>query len=114
MITIEEAGNLISVAVFGEFTLADYQEFEEQVLYKSHLDGPVNVLFDWRDMAGYTVDVAWEDIKFIRKYGGEFKRIAIITEDQWQAWAAWVSNLFVDADVRVFNNYDDAKAWAET
>ena len=29
MITIEEAGNLISVAVFGEFTLADYQEFEE-------------------------------------------------------------------------------------
>ena len=114
MITIEEAGNLISVAVFGEFTLADYQEFEEQVLYRSRLNGPVNVLFDWRDMAGYTVDVAWEDIKFIRKYGSEFKRIAIITEDQWQAWAAWVSNLFVDADVRVFNNYSDARAWAET
>lgn len=114
MITIEEAGNLISVAVFGEFTLADYQEFEEQVLYRSRLNGPVNVLFDWRDMVGYTVDVAWEDIKFIRKYGSEFKRIAIITENQWQAWAAWVSNLFVDADVRVFNNYDDARAWAET
>ena len=44
MITIEEAGNLISVAVFGEFTLADYKEFEEQVLYKSRVDGNVNVL----------------------------------------------------------------------
>jgi hypothetical protein len=113
MITIEETGNLFNVAVFGEFTLADYQEFEEKVLYRSDLNGPVNVLFDWRDMLSYTVDVAWEDIKFIHKYGSEFRRIAIITEDQWQAWAAWVANLFVDADVRVFGNYDDAKAWAE-
>ena len=113
MISIEEAGNLINVAVFGEFTLADYKEFEEQVLYKSRVSGSVNVLFDWRDMLSYTVDVAWEDIKFIRKHGGEFNRIAIITENQWQAWGAWVSNLFVDADIRVFSNYDDAKAWVE-
>ncbi len=38
MITIQEADNLISVAVFGEFTLADFKEFEEQVLYKSRGD----------------------------------------------------------------------------
>lgn len=113
MITILETDNLISVAVFGEFTLADYKEFEEQVLYKSRHDGKVNVLFDWRDMVDYTVDVAWEDIKFIREHGSEFNRVAIITENQWQAWGAWVSNLFVNADIRVFNNYADAKAWAE-
>ncbi|SEL63002.1 STAS/SEC14 domain-containing protein [Nitrosovibrio tenuis] len=113
MISIEAAGDLINVAVFGEFTLADYKEFEEQVLYKSHVNGPVNVLFDWRDMLSYTVDVAWEDIQFIRKHGSEFNRIAIITDDQWQIWGVWVSNLFVDADIRVFNNYDDAKAWVE-
>src|SRR6476620_8122278 len=114
MITIEEAGNVISVAVFGEFTLADYKEFEEQVLHKSRINGTTSILFDWRDMLSYTVDVAWEDIKFIRKHGWEFNRVAIITENQWQAWGAWVSNLFVDADIRVFKNYDDAKAWVET
>lgn len=113
MISIEESGNLINVAVFGEFTLADYTEFEEQVLNKSRLNGPVNVLFDWRDMLSYTVDVAWEDIKFIRKHGGEFNRIAIITENQWQAWGAWVSNLIIDADIRVFSTYEDARAWVE-
>jgi hypothetical protein len=113
MITIEEAGNVISIAVFGEFTLADYKEFEEQVLFKSRISGTVNVLFDWRDMLSYTVDVAWEDIKFIRKHGREFNRVAIITENQWQAWGAWVSNLFVDADIRVFRDYAEAKAWAE-
>ncbi|MEO7559423.1 MAG: STAS/SEC14 domain-containing protein, partial [Nitrosospira sp.] len=38
MITIEETDNLINVAVFGEFTLADYKEFEEQVIYKSRFE----------------------------------------------------------------------------
>jgi hypothetical protein len=113
MITIQEADNLISVAVFGEFTLADFREFEEQVLYKSRADRKVDVLFDWRDMLDYTVDVAWEDIKFIREHGNDFGRIAIITDNQWRAWAAWVFNLFVDADIRVFSNYADARTWLE-
>lgn len=111
MITIQENDNLITVAVFGEFTLTDFREFENQVIYKSRRDGKVNVLFDWRDMVDYTVDVAWEDIKFIREHGSEFNRIAVITENQWQAWGAWVSNLFVDADIRVFSDYSEANAW---
>lgn len=112
MITVQETGNLINVAVFGEFTLADYKEFEQQVLYKYRTDGLVNVVFDWRDMLNYTVDVAWEDIKFVREHGSEFNRIAVVTENQWQAWGAWVSNLFTDADIRVFSDYADASAWA--
>jgi hypothetical protein len=113
MVTIQEADNLISVAVFGEFTLADFKEFEEQVLYKSREDNKVDVLFDWRDMLDYTVDVAWEDIKFIREHGNDFRRIAIITDNQWRAWAGWVFNLFVDADIRVFSDNADARAWLE-
>ncbi len=113
MITIEETGNLISIAVFGEFTLADYREFEDKVLHKTDRGGKVNVLFDWRDMASYTIDVAWEDIKFVREHGNQFNRIAIITENQWRAWAAWVSNLFVNADIRVFRDYAEATAWLE-
>ncbi|KIO47994.1 STAS/SEC14 domain-containing protein [Nitrosospira sp. NpAV] len=111
MITIEETDNLINVAIFGEFTLADYKEFEEQVIYKSRSESRVNLLLDWRDMLSYTVDVAWEDIKFIRQHGSEFNRIAIITNNQWQAWGAWVSNLFIDANIRVFSDYPGARAW---
>lgn len=114
MITIEETDNLINVAVFGEFTLADYKEFEEQVIYKSRSGNRVSLLLDWRDMLSYTVDVAWEDIKFIREHGSEFNRIAIITNNQWQAWGAWVSNLFIDASIRVFSDYTSARAWVAT
>jgi hypothetical protein len=114
MIAIEETDNLINIAVFGEFTLSDYQEFEDQVIAKSRSLRKMNVLFDWRDMLSYTIDVAWEDIRFIREHGNDFNRVAIVTKDQWQAWSAWVSNLFVTADIRVFSSYADAKNWVES
>ncbi len=112
MITIQKIDNLVVVAVIGEFTLSDYKEFEGQVLYQAHFDGKANLLFDWRDMLDYTVDVAWEEIKFMREHGSEFNRVAVVTDDQWQAWSAWVSNLFIDANVMVFSDYDEAKEWA--
>ena len=111
MITFQKTGNLIIVAVIGEFTLTDFQEFENQVLYKSHFEGKANLLFDWRDMLDYTIDVAWEEIKFMREHGSEFNRVAVVTDDQWQGWSAWVSNLFINQDVLVFGDYDEAITW---
>jgi hypothetical protein len=111
MITIQKTGNLITVAALGEFTLTDYKEFEEKVLYESHFDGRANLLFDWRDMVSYTLDVAWEEIKFVREHGSEFNRVAVVVNNKWQAWSVWVSNLFIGADVRVFGDYDEAELW---
>jgi hypothetical protein len=111
MITIQKKGNLLIVAVIGEFTLTDYREFEQQVLYQQHFDGKVNLLFDWRDMLDYTVDVAWEEIKFMRDHGNEFNRVAVVTDDEWQTWGTWVFNLFVGANVAVFHNYEEAEEW---
>jgi len=113
MINIEETGNLIIVAVIGEFTLDDFKQFEEQVLYKFHFNGEANLLLDWRDMVSYTVDVAWEEVRFMREYGNKINRVAVVTDSQWQVWSAWVSNLFTDADVVVFSSYDEAYAWAK-
>lgn len=111
MITFEQADNLINVAVLGEFTLADYREFEEHVLHKLKFDGKVNLLFDFRDMINYTLDVAWEEIKFSREHARDFGKVAVVTDNQWMAWSAWISNLFVDTDIRVFQDYDEARQW---
>ncbi len=112
MITIQKKNNLIIVAVIGEFTLTDYKEFEQQVLFQPHFEGKANLLFDWRDMLDYTVDVAWEEIKFMREHGSDFNRVAVVTDDEWQTWGTWVFNLFVNANVSVFNNYEEAEEWA--
>ncbi len=113
MIAIDHNNSLVSLAVFGEFTLADYKEFEELVNYKVKFEGPVNLLFDLREMAGFTLDVAWEEIKFSRAHAHDFGRIAVLTQDQWLTWSAWVTQLFVDAEVLVFSDEHEARTWLE-
>jgi hypothetical protein len=112
MITIEQTPTLLNVSVLGEFTLADFKQFEELALYELKSSGGLNLIFDLRDMINYTVDVAWEEIKFFsREHQHDFNKIAVITDDQWLTWQAWLSRLFVDADIRVFAEYDEAQAW---
>jgi hypothetical protein len=112
MINIKQSGNLVTAAVLGEFTLADFTQFEDQALVALQTPGPVNLLFDLRDMIRYTVDVAWEEIKFFsRDHAHDFNKIAVVTTDQWRTWQAWLSRIFVDADIRVFADYAEAAAW---
>jgi hypothetical protein len=111
MITTDQTGQLLSVAVLGEFTLADFQEFEGLVLAKVSRGGTADLFFDLREMADFTVDMAWEEIKFSRQHAGDFRRIAVLTDSQWVTWSAWLEQLFLKSDVRVFNDEADARAW---
>ena len=114
MITIEQTENLVNVAVLGEFTIADFKTFEEQSLYKLKSPGAVNLLFDLRAMLDYTLDVAWEELKFFsREHNHDFSKIAVVTNDQWITWQAWLSRIFIDADIQVFEDYEEAKAWVQ-
>ena len=114
MISTENTEKMVAVTVFGEFTLADYKEFEDVVNYHIQFEGQVDLLFDLRQMAGFTLDVAWEEIKFSRRHARDFRRIAVLTDDQWLTWSAWVTQLFVDAEVQVFEREIDARDWLDT
>ena len=111
MIAIDHKGPLVSVTVLGEFTLADYAEFEELVNYKVGFEGPVDLYFDLREMAGFTIDVVWEDIKFSRAHANDFKRIAVVTDSQWVTWTAWLSQIFVDAEMKIFSDAEEGQTW---
>ncbi|MEJ5209822.1 MAG: STAS/SEC14 domain-containing protein [Burkholderiales bacterium] len=110
MISVSVNKNVVILSVLGEFTLDDFRQFEEHVLYASKL-GPVNLLIDLRDMVGYTLDVVWEEIRFSRAHQYDFDKVAVVTDNQWVAWSAWLQRLFVDADIEVFEDYDEAMAW---
>jgi SpoIIAA-like len=113
MITIDHRDQLVSIAALGEFTLTDFREFEELVLHKIKFAGPVSLLMDLREMIDFTVDMAWEEVKFSREHAGDFVRIAVVTNSQWVAWSAWLQQLFVSADLRVFEDVAEAQAWVE-
>jgi hypothetical protein len=112
MITISQTSNLLNIAAMGEFTIADFKQFEDQALTKLKSGAEINLLFDLRAMINYSVDVAWEEIVFFgRQHPHDFSKIAVVTDDQWLTWQAWLSRLFVDADIRVFSDYTEAKFW---
>ena len=111
MIVTDHKGSLVTVAVYGEFTLGDYKEFEELVNFKVKFEGEVNLLFDLRQMADFTLDMAWEEIKFARAHSHDFGRIAVLTDSQWVTWSAWLSQIFVDADMQVFQDEQEARDW---
>ena len=99
MIVTDHKDKLVTVTVYGEFTLADYREFEELVNFKVKFEGPVNLLFDL------------EEIKFSRAHSHDFGKIAVLTDSQWVTWSAWLSQIFVDADLQVFAEESEARDW---
>ena len=111
MIAIDIKNNVVSVSVLGEFTLADFKQFEEHMLYGIKFQGSVNLLIDLRDMIGYSVDVVWEELKFSKAHEREFGKIAVVSSDQWVTWSAWLQRFFIAADIEVFSDFDAAQAW---
>jgi len=113
MIAIDRSGQLVTVTVLGEFVLADYKEFEDMVGATPVPGGKVSLLFDLRQMAGFTVDVAWEDIKYARSHPDDFEKIAVVTRSEWVIWSAWLSQMFIHAELQVFDDDAEARGWLE-
>lgn len=113
MIAIDHQDHLISVTVLGEFTLADFQEFEALVLRLTQPGHALRLLMDLREMAGFTLDMAWEEVKFSRSHGQDFERIAIVSDSEWVTWSAWLQRLFVSAAIHVEHDIEDARAWLQ-
>ncbi len=111
MISVNVNNNVISMTVMGQFTLDDYKEFEEAVLYGIKFQGVVNLLIDLRDMLSFSLDVAWEEIRFSRQHANDFDRVAVLTSNEWIAWSTWINRLFVNADIQLFDDVADAETW---
>lgn len=114
MITIDEHGNLLKATVISELTLTDFKEFESAVTSGLKSAPKVKLLLNLTHMTGFTVDVAWEDIKFTRAHAHDFRKIAIVSSAQWTSWLGWVSAAFTDAEAQLFEQEADAERWLKT
>jgi hypothetical protein len=111
MITLNTENNLVSAAVLGEFTLADFREFEEQLRFVLQFQGKARLLLDLRDKISMTLDVALEELRFTREHPHAFERIAVVTDDTWTQWRMLLSNLFVQAEIQAFTDGEQALDW---
>ena len=111
MISVEHEDKLTIVGVFGEFNVADYRKFEEEVGAQLKAQGRLNLLIDLTGMLKYTLDVALEDVRFAREHAKDVGRIAIISDEDLVAWLALLTSLFIEAEVKVFDSEELARNW---
>lgn len=112
MISIEEDRELLKVHVMAEFTVSDFKELEDAVTGELKLTPKIKLLLDLTQMSGFTIDMAWEDIKFTREHAHDFQRIAIVSGDQWTTWVSWLNSVFTDAQMQIFADEAEASTWA--
>ena len=108
MIRIEKVEGALYVDVFGEFTDADFREFEQHAMYEIRFHGPLNLLVA---MLSYTLDVLWDEIRFLRAHRQEFSHVAVVSSSEFQTWSTWLSRLYTGAEFAVFSERAEAQAW---
>ena len=111
MIDILNNDQIVRATVAGELNLADYQQLESALRHGFQFQGKINLIIDLRAMLTFSIDVAWEDLRFARAYEQDFGRIAIITTSQWLTWSALFYHLFSTTDIKVFEHSTEAEAW---
>jgi hypothetical protein len=111
MITIQHEGRLTVIGIFSRFEIADFHRIEEEVERQLDSIGQIDLLVDLRGMIGYTLDVALEDIRFVRGHARDVGRIAILSDKDSVVWTALLARLFVRAEIRVFDTEVDARDW---
>jgi len=113
MIVIEEQNDLLKATVYAELSLVDFQELEGAVQHELKQAPKIKLLLDLTKMSGYTVDVAWEDIRFTRAHASDFRRIAVVTDSIWATWLGWLPSAFTDAEIRHFEEANAASTWLQ-
>lgn len=111
MITIQHEGKLTIVGIFARLDIADFRRLEKEIESQLRLLGKLDLLVDLRGMMGYTLDVAVEDLRFTREHAHDVGRVAILSEDGAVVWTALLSELFVRAEIRVFDDEAVAREW---
>lgn len=111
MISIREQEYGLDVALYNEFTLGDFKLLEQALLKRAEEHGKPDVLLNLLGMQDFTLDMALEEVRFMRAHENDFGRFAIVAEDGWIKLAAHLSGLLTHIPAQYFESEEEAQAW---
>lgn len=113
MITTDVLTDRVEMRAYGIVTLSDCKTFEQISDRRIDLQQPLDLLIDLRAMTECSLDVALEELRYVRAHRSDFRRMAVLTDDQMVTWSAWLSQFFTEADIRVFRTERAARRWLD-
>jgi hypothetical protein len=111
MITTDVFADRLELHAYGRLTLDECREFEHLSDYRIRFNGPLDLLLDLRQLESCSLDALIEQVRYGRQHAHDFSRIAILSDSSIVAWMAMLSQVFVDADVHVFDDEGIAREW---
>lgn len=73
----------------------------------------IEVLVDAIDFGGWDLRAAWDDLKFGLKHNSEFTKLAFVGNKKWEEYGIKISNWFINARMRYFEDIEEAHQWLE-
>lgn len=111
MITTDVFDDRIEMRAFGDYSLSDCYQLEDVSTYRIRFGGPIKLLLDFRDMSRCSLDAMIEQMRFARQHSADFRQVAVLTDDQWVTWGAWLSQFLLAGEVQVFDDEESAREW---
>ncbi len=106
---------LMRMVAKGKLTHENYQQITpliDQAL-ESVEHPKVCFMIDAREMEGWELEAAWDDMKLGLKHGNKMKKIAIVGNKKWQALIAKMASWFIDGKAQYFENIQEAEDWVK-
>ncbi|WP_105102264.1 STAS/SEC14 domain-containing protein [Microbulbifer pacificus] len=117
-ISIQRTGNervMLAMHVRGKL---EHQDYETLVpMLESAIAGmqhpKIDVLMDMRELDGWEIRAAWDDLKLGLKHGRQFNRVAMVGNKSWQETATKIGGWFIGGEARFFEDRAPALAWLQ-
>lgn len=99
--------------VNGRVEKNDYEGFVPEIEKQIHNHDKINLLVDVRGLESLSAGAAFEDTKFGIKHYNHFRKVAIIGNNNWEKFMAYVLKPLTTAKVRYYeeDEYDEAMEW---
>ena len=111
MIHTEETAYGLSVRFAEELTREDFKQFERALLSRARTIHRPDVLMDLSVLQDFTLDMAWEQLRFVWAHEQSFGRIAIVVQDKWIKLGAHLANLLTAQHPKYFKDLASATIW---
>lgn len=106
--------NILGVRAEGEVTGKDYESvIMPAVEGKLKRYPKIRLLYDCRDMQGFSAAAAWDDARVGLRHIGSWEKIAVVSDEHWIIHAVKGFAFLMPCEVRVFegSQFDAAKGW---
>lgn len=102
MISIREQDYGLNVALYNEFTLDDFKEFENAAMMAIERVHRPDLLLDLTMLKDFTIDMAVEHLKFLGHHDDDFGKVAIVVNDIWIKLASYISDWLTGGNYRYY------------